>query len=144
MQFKILVNYLSGFVDIVVEGYYIERFINICNNKKIFLWNLKRDKDTILYARVSIKDFKKLKNVCKKSQCKMKINRKKGVPFILNKYKKRKIFVGLLIFIIVGIIALSNFIWNIEVTGNDKIERDEILKVVEERTDLKLENLKIR
>ena len=79
MQFKILVNYLSGFVDIVVEGYYIERFINVCNNKKIFLWNLKREKDTILYARVSIKDFKKLKNVCKKSQCKMKINRKKGV-----------------------------------------------------------------
>ena len=144
MQFKILVNYLSGFVDIVVEGYYIERFINICNNKKIFLWNLKREKDTILYARVSIKDFKKLKSVCKKSQCKMKINRKKGVPFILNKYKKRKIFVGLLIFIIVGIIALSNFIWNIEVTGNDKIAKDEILKVVEERTDLKLENLKIR
>ena len=73
----------------------------------------------------------------------MKINRKKGVPFILNKYKKRKIFVGLLIFIIVGIIVLSNFIWNIEVTGNDKIAKDEILKVVEERTDLKLENLKI-
>ena len=47
------------------------------------------------------------------------------------------------IFIIVGIIALSNFIWNIEVTGNDKIAKEDILKVVEERTDLKLENLKI-
>ena len=102
MLIKIIFNYIIGYIRISIEGYYIERFINICNNKKIFLWNLKREKDTILYARVSIKDFKKLKNVCKKSQCKMKINRKKGVPFILNKYKKRKIFVGLLIFIIVG------------------------------------------
>ena len=101
---------LKGSVKISVCGLNTERFINICTNNKILIWNLKREKDTILYARVSIKDFKKLKNVCKKSQCKMKINRKKGVPFILNKYKKRKIFVGLLIFIIVGIIALSNFI----------------------------------
>lgn len=93
MQFKILVNYILGFVDIVVEGYYIERFINICTNKQIFLWNLKRDKDTILYARVGIKDFKKLKNICRKTQCKMKINHKKGVPFVLHQYKKRKIFV---------------------------------------------------
>lgn len=39
---------------------------------------------------------------------------------------------GLLIFIIVGIIALSNFIWNIEVTGNETIAKEEILQVASE------------
>ena len=125
MQWKILINYVLGFVDIVVEGYYIERFINICASKSIFLWNLRREKSTILHARVGIRDFKRLKSVCKKTQCKMKIDNKKGVPFILNKYKKRKLFIGLLIFVFLGIIALSNFIWNIDVVGNQSISKEE-------------------
>ena len=132
MQLKILANYILGFVDIVVEGYYIERFINICATKNIFLWNLKIDKSTILYARVGRQDFKKLKNVCKKTQCKMKINHKKGLSFVLHQYKKRKVFVVLLVFILLTVIALSNFIWNIEVTGNDTIKEEEILQVAKE------------
>lgn len=129
MQFKILVNYVFGFVDIIIEGYYIERFINICTSKNIFLWDLKRDKSTILYARVGVKDFKKLKTICRKTQCKMKINHKKGLSFVIYKYKKRKVFLWLLIFIALVIIALSNFIWNIDVVGNNIIAKEEILQV---------------
>lgn len=132
MQLRILVNHILGFVDIVVEGYYIERFINICATKNIFLWNLRRDKSTILYARVSRKDFKKLRNICKKTQCKMKINHKRGFSFVLQQYKKRKVFVGLLIVILFIIIALSNFIWNIEVSGNETISKEEILQIAKE------------
>lgn len=129
MQFKIFANHVSGFVNIVVEGYYIERFMNICASKSILLWNIKRDKSTILRASVGIQDFKRLKTVCKKTQCKMKICDKKGLPFILYRYKKRKLFLGLLCFLILLIIILSNFIWNIEVTGNETIPTEEILEL---------------
>lgn len=132
MQVKILVSYIIGFVNIIVEGYYIERLMNICNSKKIFLWNLKRDKSTILRASIGIKDFKKLRAICKKTGCRMKIESKNGLPFILNRYKKRKIFVLLLLFIIIFIISLSNFIWNIEVTGNNTILTEEILQIANE------------
>ena len=30
MWFKILTNYINGYVKIEIEGYYIERFINTC------------------------------------------------------------------------------------------------------------------
>ena len=133
MQLKILVNYIQGFVDIVVEGYYIERFINLCASKQILLWNVKRQKATLLYARVGIKDFKKLRHVCKKTQCKMKINKKSGLSFIINKYKKRKVFVGLLLIIFLFIIFLSNFIWNIEVVGNSTIPSEQILQVASDK-----------
>lgn len=129
MQFKIWFNYILGFVDIVVEGYYIERFINICISKSILLWNLKRDRATILRARVSVRDFRRLKAVCKKTQCRMKIDSKRGLPFILNKYKKRRLFIGLLLIVIIIVIILSNFIWNIEVIGNSNIPSEEILEI---------------
>lgn len=132
MQLEILLSYLSGYVDIVVEGYYIERFMNLCTSKNIFLWKINRNRSTILHARVRRQDFKKLKSVCKKTGCKMKIERKKGVSFVLQHYKKRKVFVGLLFTIFLSIIAFSNFIWNVEVVGNDMIGTEEILQVAKD------------
>ena len=73
MYFKIIFYYIVGYVNIFVEGYFIEKFINICNKQKILLWNLKRDKTTIIYANVGIRDFKKLKAICKKTKCKIKM-----------------------------------------------------------------------
>ena len=37
MFIKLLARLLFGYVRIEVEGYYIERFINICTNNKILI-----------------------------------------------------------------------------------------------------------
>ena len=58
MLVKIMLGYIIGYVRVKIEGYYIERFINICTNNKIAIWNLKRDKDVNLYLNVRTKDFK--------------------------------------------------------------------------------------
>ena len=39
MFIKIMLSYVLGYLKLSVEGYYIERFINICNNKKIIICN---------------------------------------------------------------------------------------------------------
>ena len=62
----------------------------------------------------------------------MKIRNKKGVSFVLGRYKKRKIFVIFLFIILFVIIWLSNFIWNIEITGSDGINSSEILEIAKE------------
>ena len=142
MYFKILLSYILGYVNIEVEGYFIERFINICNNKKILLWNIERKHSTIIKANIGIRDFKKIKEVAKKTKCRIKIQKKKGIPFILNKYKNRKIFVVFFILLIITIITLSNFIWNIQVVGNNKISTEEIIKDLAE-DDFKIGTSKI-
>ena len=126
-----LLQYLTGYVNITVEGYYIEKFINICTNKNIMLWNLKRESSIVLRASIHISDFKLLKRICKDTRCKVKIEKKKGFPFVIKKYKKRKVFIGLLIAIIFIIIGLSNFIWNIEVEGLETISKQDILNLAE-------------
>ena len=121
------IQYLSGYVDIVIEGYYIEKFINICNNEHIELWNIKRKNAIKLHASVEIKNFKLLRKICKKTKCKIKIEKKAGLPFVIKKYKKRKVFIIILIIIILTIITLSNFIWNIEIEGNINIPEEELV-----------------
>ena len=132
MLFKILINFLFGYLNIELEGYYIERFINTCISKNIFLWGIKRTKSTILFANIGAGDFKQAVKIAKKHGCRIKIKSKSGLHFIIKKYKKRKIFFILLFLVIIGIYTLSKFVWNIEITGNTKVDSNEILSALEE------------
>ena len=131
MFIKIILNYIIGYLRISIEGYYIERFINICKNNKIAIWNLKRDKEINLEFNIGVRDFKEICKIAKKTRCKVKIARKKGLPFLLHRYKKRKIFILLLIIIVALIMLSSNFVWNVEITE----ENNNVLENIEQ--DLK-------
>jgi len=116
-------------VNITVEGFFIERFINTCISKRIFFWNTKRNKSTVFSANIGIRNFREVAKVAKKCRCKIKINNKKGLPFWLNRYRKRKFFVISLGVIIIAMIVVSNFIWNVEITGiDDENVKHEILE----------------
>ena len=132
MFIKIWLSYLMGYVRITVEGYYIERFINICTNNKIVIWNLKRDKNVKLDLNVRLQDFKEILKIAKKTKCKTIIKNKRGMPFILHRYRKRKIFIFFLLLIIALIMVSSNFVWNIEIQSEDGEQFDNIIEDLEE------------
>lgn len=124
--------YLTGFVCITVEGFFVERFINSCFSNEIFLWDLRREKTTYLRVKISVKDFKKIRKIARNTKCKVKIESKNGVPIILNKYKKRKIFAIAILMIAIFIFISTRFIWNIEIVGNNKINEYEIISILKE------------
>lgn len=133
MFFKILLRYIVGYVNIKVEGYFTEKFINKCINNKIFFWNIKREKSTIVYTNVGIKDFKKMCKIAKETRCKIKIIDKKGLPFFLHRYKKRKIFLIIIAVILISLFVLSRFIWNIKIEGLNNIQESEVLSMLNEK-----------
>ncbi len=115
MYLKIFIYYILGYVNVVVEGFFIEKFINKCISKRIFFWNTKRSKSTIFSANIGVNNYRDVVKIAKECKCRIKIKKKSGLPFLLNRYRKRKIFAIALAVIIVVIIAISNFIWNIEI-----------------------------
>lgn len=121
MFIGILIRMIIGYVRIEVEGYFIERFINICTNENILIWNLKREKNVRLYLNIGIPDFKKISKAARKTKCKVKIMEKRGIPFFLNKYRKRKIFAFLLIILCSMLYLSSKYIWNIDILIKDNI-----------------------
>lgn len=131
MYIKIFLNYILGYLRIEIEGYFVEKFINICISKRIFLWNIKRTKSTLVYSNIGIRDFKRIAKVAKDTKCKIKIKSKKGLPFVFNKYKKRRVFFAFLLILTVAIISLSNFVWNIEIIGNVNIPKEELIRSLE-------------
>ena len=132
MIFKIIYLYFIGYVEILVEGFYIERFINICRSKNIFLWDLRRDKNTIVEMKIGVCDFKKIRQIAKKTKSRLKIKKKNGIPFLLHRYRKRKIFAITLLVIAILIYILTRYIWNIEINGIKNIKQDELLNQLNE------------
>lgn len=109
-------NYFRGHVVVEVSGFSVERFINLAINKNIYIWDIEHRQNKI-YMKVSIRGYKSLKPICKKTKCTMKIKEKYGYPFFAFKYRKRKVFaIGIFSFIIT-LLILSNFIWSINIEG---------------------------
>ena len=127
MLIKIIYMFFSGYITLIVEGFFIERFINICMNKKIFLQDIKRENNTYLKVKILKSDFKEIRHIAKKTKCKIKIEKKSGLPFVMNKYRKRKVFAVAVLVIAIFIFTLTKFIWNIEVIGNENIPKEEII-----------------
>ena len=141
MVIKKIINYISGYLRIVVEGYYIERFINICRNRNYMMWNIKKVNDINIALNIEIKHFREICKIAQKTQCKIRIKAKRGLPFLLNKYKKRKLFALFLILVLAIIFFSSHFVWNIEIIEENGLAIENIMEDVQE-AGLKIGTLK--
>ena len=121
-----LMKYAKGYVYVRITGYAPERFLNLCGNRDILIWNLLPCEDGYEFC-ISVAGFRQLKPILKKTRTKVRILRRVGAPFLTFRYRKRKLFgVGLLFF---GMLLyyLSGFIWNIEINGNSYLSNEVIL-----------------
>ncbi len=125
-------NYICGYVIIIVDGYFLEKFINICTHRNIRLWNLKWQSKSRVIMKLSIANFKLLRPVAKKTKCRVHIVSKKGIPFIVNRYRNRKAFVIGLCVCIITFFVISSFVWDISVSGNNNIPTEVILERLKE------------
>ncbi|NMB34214.1 MAG: sporulation protein YqfD [Clostridium sp.] len=121
-------NYLRGYVIIEVEGYFLEKFVNICTRRQLLLTDIKRRKNSRMTLTMSIKGFKMIRPIAKKTGCRVRILRKKGLPFLVYRYRGRKtFFLGAVVFVVLFYI-MTSFVWTVEVIGNKKIETDIIFE----------------
>ena len=132
MLIRHLYTEISGYVNIKVEGFFVERFINMCLAQDIFLWNIKYENNALVKLKISVADFRKIKKIAKKTKSKVKIEKKEGLPFLLYHYRKRKIFLILACIVFLLIFILTRFVWNIEIIGAENISVDELKAILKE------------
>lgn len=110
-------RYITGYVKFSGKGTFPERFLNLCANNNILVWSPK-----VKYGEISgfmhINDYKNIRKIAKKSCMRLKIEKRRGAPFLINRYKKRYgIPIGFALFFFV-LVYLSGFCLNITVTGD--------------------------
>lgn len=127
-----LIKYFRGYVEVALWGYAPERFLNLCSNHDILIWNLRQEGD-VYYFYISVDGFRCLKPLLKKSGTHIKISRKNGIPFFFFRYRKRKILFASIFVCMMILFALSRFIWKININGNDSVTEDSMLQFLEEK-----------
>lgn len=121
MIFWRLWSLIRGYVVIVVEGKQIEKFINMTVSRGYNLWDISQPRENVLTARVDVSVYPRLRHIARTCRCKMKISRKRGLPFTAVKMRKRKmLFAGAVIFFL-ALYVLSSFIWSVEVTSSREL-----------------------
>lgn len=118
-----LLKYLKGYVKIKVWGFSPERFMNLCSNRGILLWDIVREGD-IYYMCVSLNGFYQLRPIVRKTGTRVAIMKRYGLPFFVPVILARKIFVIGLLLCVAFWIGSSYFIWDIRLSGNYQITED--------------------
>ncbi len=127
-----LINWFRGYLCVRIRGIAPERFINLCNNKRIYIWDLKRIEEDYQF-HISIKNYKKLRPIARKTGIVPRITRKRGFPFYVHRYRRRKgFFIGILICVIL-VYIMSLFIWDISFRGGSKYTTEAMLKFLNEK-----------
>lgn len=129
MLFKILLNFIYGYKQVEIEGYYLERFLNEILKNSIFVWKIDRIQINKVRINASNSAIIDLKEIALKNQCLMKITKDCGIPAIVKKYRKRRYIFGLSFAFFIMIFAISRFIWNIDVSGNIEIDKKQVIEI---------------
>jgi len=126
-----LLKFIKGYVVIRLSGYAPERFFNLCSRHQIVLWGIKSSGMDYEMC-VSIGGFRRLRPLVRKTRTKVVILERHGLPFVLFRYRHRKLFAVGAISGLVLLYLLSLFIWNIHVEGNLSLSDQVILDYLEE------------
>jgi len=125
-------KYLRGYVRVRLFGYAPERFLNLCSNHNILIWNLEYREEQYEFC-ISVRGLKELKPILKKTRTKLVILERTGLPFVMNHYRKRKLFFAGIVLCCGLLYSMSLFVWKIEVHGNLHETDSNIIKFLESK-----------
>ncbi len=122
---------LRGVLIIRIGGIAPERFINLCCNRKINIWNIQKTGEHYQF-HILASNYKKLKPIAKKTKILPRIIKKSGIPFFLHRYRRRKVFFAGVILCLALIYIFSLYIWDISFSGCGKYTPEALTKFLED------------
>ena len=111
------VKRLQGYVKIRVWGFAPQRFINLCSNKGILLWNIEKQEDVYTMC-IGLRSFYELRPIARKTKVRVVISERYGLPFFVPGMLRRKAFLAGLFLAVAFWLISSLFVWDIQVTDD--------------------------
>ncbi len=124
-----IIRSICGYVEFKVSGGNPDKFLNISVKEGHSLWDVRKINGDLL-AKSTAEDYKKLHINARKSNARISVMKKRGIPFVTHKYKSRMgIIVGAVLFLTV-LSVLPLYLWKIDVVGCETVNPEEVKKVM--------------
>lgn len=115
-------NFLTGSLTLCADGPFAERLINIFKNRGFPIWDIKRCGSCRILFKTDIPSFKHIRTPARRTKSRVRIIKRNGLPFILNRYRHRYFLApGIAIFAVMLFYA-STHIMGITIFGNTRID----------------------
>jgi len=130
---------VRGYVRIEVRGSRIDRLINALAEQRMTVWDIRFVDESRAELFIVIKDFFRLRPLLRQTGCRIHVRERYGLPFMLDKLEKRKIFAIGLIGFVLGLYMLSSIVWEVRVEGNERISKYDILQAAQNQGIYKMQ-----
>ncbi|TCL65296.1 hypothetical protein EDC14_101744 [Hydrogenispora ethanolica] len=121
-----IVSWLLGYVEILVRGPHLEKFINLATNSGLVLWDVKRVGPDVLHVKLRAHGFRRIREYARRSQATVRLHRKRGWPFSWRKMRRRRTFLLGSVLFVGGLIYLSTLVLVIRVEGFEGADRQQL------------------
>ncbi len=125
-----LMRWLKGYVSFTAAGVFAERFLNLVSHTGLSIWNVKKSEQQ-LTANTLVRDYKKLRPCAKRSGVRLRVQKRFGFPFYVSRYDKRAGIVLGVCLMCAFLFAAAQFIWTVDVSGNQLVSSFDIVKALE-------------
>jgi len=126
-------HFLKGYVIIRAEGLCSARFLKRITNAGIPVADVRKEGDAAILFRMPAKRFYDLRKLRKGLPLRIRIVRRGGLPFRLEKlYKRPVLWIGTCL-LFAGIAFLSTRIWFIRIVETKRVDPEEITELLAER-----------
>lgn len=121
-----------GHLSICFQGARVERFLNLCLEAGIPVWGVYTTRQGMVVGKTSIAGFKKMRPLARKSGVRVRILKKRGLPFIVNRLWQRTAFAcGAMLFILT-LYIMGSIVWFVEIEGNKNVPTATVLEAAAE------------
>ncbi|MCL2618298.1 MAG: sporulation protein YqfD [Defluviitaleaceae bacterium] len=107
------------------------RFLNIAARGGTYIWDVEQT-ERGMCLKVSVAAFWGLRRHARKAGCKYRIRSRSGAPFVIFRYRRRKMLAAGACMFLAGLYAMSLFVWQVEVVGADRLNPAEITAAAEQ------------
>ncbi len=126
-----VMNYLRGYAKIEIYGGIPEQFINSLARQGIPFWRFEKPEPGLARVRIPISYAQDAERLKRGTDCDIEIVRRSGLPVFARKFKRRWALIIGLILCLLAVPAMSLFVWEIDVSGNETVPTGEIMSVAE-------------
>lgn len=128
-----LFRWFYGFVQITVIGNELPRFLRLCSNKNLFVWDISFLEWNHVRLKMRASDLFLARDAFRKTNSRFQIEKKQGLPFVIWRFRKKSIFVFCTVGMLFALYFLSGFVWRIDIVGNSYLSEERIQHYLEEK-----------
>ena len=132
-MYKKIVNFIQGSVLLEVESAYPERIVNLCSAHEIPFWDVRWENDIRFTVRTTRQGERRLRQAAAQTDASIRRLNQEGAPVLAWRLRHRYILLAGCAALLMLVTSSNFFIWDFEVTGNDTVPTEVILRALEKQ-----------